>query len=109
MVTRKSIIRKSATAGRGKRPTVTEHYDTLAVERDLFPPNKITLIDDVITKGSTIFACAKHIHEHFPDAEIQAFAFIRTQGLIPEIDILVDPSTGRIAYNAIFDECDRQD
>lgn len=111
LLNRTSIIRKSATAGRGNRPTVKEHYATLAVEveRDLFKPTKITLIDDVITKGSTILACANHLQEQFPDAEIQAFAFIRTQGLIEDIALLVDPSTGIIPYNKLFDEGDRKD
>lgn len=107
LIKRTSRIRKSATAGPGERPSVREHYETLAIERNLFPFEKITLIDDVITKGSTVFVYALHLHEQFPQVEIRVFALIRTQGLIPNIASIVDPSTGTISYNQRFDDVNR--
>ena len=110
LLERIEVIRKSATAGWGNRPTVQEHYETLAVNArqiGLFQPDKFTLIDDVITKGSTVFACAKHLHESFPEAKIQAFALIRTQGLVTNIGTLVEPATGTISYDKNYDSGNR--
>lgn len=107
LLKRTSPVRKSATAGWGNRPSVMEHYQTLEVERDIFQPSKITLIDDVLTKGSTVFACARLLHEHFPEAEIRAFALFRTQGLIPDIVTFIDPSIGTISYNVDTDSVSR--
>lgn len=98
-VSRITAVRKSSTAGRGNRPTVTEHYESLSVDSSLFQPTSVTLVDDVLTKGSTVFACAMRLHEAFPEAEIRAFAMIRTQGLVPEITQIVDPSIGTITYD----------
>ena len=103
LIKRTSAIKKSATAGWGNRPSVSDHYRTLEVERDIFQPLKITLIDDVLTKGSTVFACARHLHEHFPKAEIRAFALFRTQGYITDIETFIDPSVGTISYNVETD------
>jgi hypothetical protein len=43
------------------------------------PPERITLVDDFITKGATVLAGAARLAEAFPDAEIQAFVLVRTQ------------------------------
>jgi adenine/guanine phosphoribosyltransferase-like PRPP-binding protein len=59
-------------------------------------PRKITLVDDVVTKGATLLAAASLLAQAFPEAEIQAFALIRTMGLVPEVERIVDPVVGRI-------------
>jgi predicted amidophosphoribosyltransferase len=99
-------VRKSATAAPGKRPTVGKHYDSFAIEcADLLPilssgPGQIVLIDDVVTKGRTLLAAAARIHETFPHTPIRAFALLRTMGLIPEVNQLLDPCVGEIRWRA---------
>lgn len=96
-VRRASAVRKSSSSPGKDRPSVDEHYESLAVDRELVRPARITLVDDVLTQGRTMIACARHIEEAFPDADIRCFAMIRTQGFV-EIEKIVDPSVGVIHY-----------
>lgn len=97
----KAIRKSSSSAGAANRPSVQEQYDSLRVSRDgLFVPERITLVDDVLTLGRTAFACAMRLHEAFPHAEIKLFAVIRTKGFDPELAKFVDPEIGQISYNS---------
>jgi hypothetical protein len=93
-----SAVRKSATAPAGERPTVQDHYDSFAVEQNIVPPDRIVLVDDVVTKGRTLLAAATKVREAFPRAEVRAFALVRTMGLIPDIDQLIDPCVGEVRW-----------
>jgi hypothetical protein len=93
-------VRKSATAAPGERPTVNLHYESFLIERPAVPPERIVLIDDVVTKGRTLLAAASRVHEAFPGAQIRAFALVRTMGLIPGVEQLLDPCKGEIRWKA---------
>lgn len=94
-------VRKSATALNAERPTVRQHYDSFAVTRE--PPNparpeRIVLVDDVVTKGRTVFAAALRLQEAFPNADIRAFALVRTMGFLPDIRHTLEPCHGVIRW-----------
>ncbi len=93
-------VPKSATAARGKRPTVNLHYESFMIEGYPTAPERIVLIDDVITKGRTLLAAAARVHEAFPCADIRAFALIRTMGFISGVQRLLDPCIGEISWRA---------
>ena len=93
-------VRKSATAAPGDRPTVSVHYESFSIERPSIPPERIVLIDDVVTKGRTLLAAASRVHEAFPSAQIRAFALVRTMGLISGVHQLLDPCLGEIRWKA---------
>jgi hypothetical protein len=93
-------VRKSGTAPPGERPTVDVHYESFRMEDTPTPPRSVVLIDDVITKGRTLFAAAARVHEAFPGARIRAFALLRTMGLIPGVEHLLDPCKGEIRWMA---------
>ena len=93
-------VRKSATGPGGARPTVAKHYDSFTVEPRESLPERILLVDDVVTKGRTLIAAATRVHEAFPQAPICAFALLRTMGLVAEIAQLVDPCVGQIRWRA---------
>lgn len=97
-IERVTAVPKSSSSPASERPLVGAHYESLSVNRELIRPEQITMVDDVLTMGRTMFACALRLHEVFPDAEIRAFAMIRTQGLIDDIENIVDPDTGTITY-----------
>jgi predicted amidophosphoribosyltransferase len=93
-------VRKSSTAAPSERPTVTLHYESFSIERSPTEPEKILLVDDVITKGRTLLAAASRLHDAFPSAQIRAFALVRTMGLISGVEQLLDPCMGEIRWRA---------
>ncbi len=93
---RKIAVPKSAWAAPGERPNVKTHYDSLAVNPGLHRPKRVLVVDDVITKGATTLACVARVQDAFPGAVVEAFAVIRTMGLVQDIDRIVDPVRGTV-------------
>jgi predicted amidophosphoribosyltransferase len=98
LLVRVTAVRSSSAAQRGERPTIQEHLETMRVvdERSIFSAQSIVIVDDVITKGATLLAAASLLKKAFPAAEIRAFALVRTMGLQPEVDRILDPCTGTV-------------
>lgn len=93
-------VPKSSFAPAGQRTTVNEHYNSIGIAKmELFKYKKIVLVDDVITRGRTLYACYLHLTHLFPGIPILAFAPMRTQGLIPDIQVFVEPSVGIISFD----------
>jgi hypothetical protein len=100
-IERRFSVRKSATALSTQRPTVRQHYESFAVIRQSTlaePPTRLVLVDDVITKGRTILAAAIRLHEAFPNADIRAFALVRTMGLVSKVADALDPCQGVVRW-----------
>jgi len=93
---RNKAIPRSSNSPAADRPLVPVHMDSIEAQRPFFMPDKITIVDDVLTMGRTSFACAELMRSVCPDAEIRIFAMIRTQGLQDDIKKIVDPSAGLI-------------
>lgn len=89
-------VPKSAFQGWGNRPDVTTHYDSISVSADLLQPAKILLVDDIVTRGCTLLACGSRIQESFPEADVRAFAMLRTMGLVPDVVSTKEPCVGSI-------------
>jgi transcriptional regulator with XRE-family HTH domain len=75
-------IRQSSIKG-SKRPSVREHMQTLAFAEENLPP-AIVLIDDVVTRGTTMAACAKLLREAGWPGAVEALAVAYTKA--PEED-----------------------
>lgn len=95
-VERIEAVPKSAFAGRGNRPNALKHYETIQATPDLAATDHLTIVDDFLTKGNTLLGVATRLAEVYPRAEVSAFAPVRTRGLQPEVDAVVEPCVGRI-------------
>ena len=94
-------VQKSATAGPGQRPDPEAHYDSTSItsQGGLFTPKAISIVDDVITRGSTFFGLLKRLEEAFPGVPIRCFAVVRT--ISPgEVSTILDPIEGTVTNQA---------
>ncbi len=96
---RTRAVRKSATAPASGRPSPVEHYNSVGVTHTQRPaPKAITLIDDVVTRGSSFIGIVPHLWDAFPGIAIRCFALVRTISR-GDIDQILDPVQGIITYN----------
>jgi hypothetical protein len=96
---RVTAVRKAATAGRGRRPTPVEHFEStrITLKQLPFSPQRITLVDDVTTTGATFIGMVPRIRESFPRAQIACFALIRTMSDV-DVETILDPVLGKITF-----------
>jgi hypothetical protein len=114
LLRRRYAVRKSAFAVAGERPSVLEHYASFAVDRPMRgsvpfgryrlvadrgrPGPRLTLVDDVITRGRTLLAAASRVREVFPGADIRGFALVRTLRRDEVLRQLLDPCDGEVRW-----------
>lgn len=94
LLVRRTAVEKSAYMARGQRPTLADHYRSMEIESRVATADRITIVDDVVTKGTTLLAAATLLAERYPAAEIRGFALIRTKGWA--FQKIVDPVHGMI-------------
>ena len=73
----------------------------MAVDTQLINAKRILVVDDIVTKGATLLAGASRIAEAFPEADVHAFALIRTLGLVPDVERMIDLTVGQIAWDGV--------
>jgi len=98
LVRRAAPVPKSSHATPGERVSLAQHVDSLSLEPLLANPAKITIVDDVVTKGRMLLAMATLVRHVFPSAELRAFALIRTMGLQPDVERILAPCVGAIMW-----------
>jgi hypothetical protein len=100
---RHTAVTKSATAPKGCRPMPPDHFrsTSLASELPLFSQKKITIVDDVITRGSTFIGMSPHVAAAFPDHDIRCFALVRTIS-VGDVETLEAPAAGSIEYSGNY-------
>ena len=96
IVERVKPVTKSAFASPGNRPTIQAHYETLKAKTDLLTTGPFVIVDDFVTKGATLMAAARRIHEKVPKALVRGFALVRTMGFVPDVEAIVGPVVGMI-------------
>jgi len=98
---RRALVRKSATAAPGQRPTVLQHYRSFSCDAEALAGHRgarLLLVDDIVTKGRTCLAAAWRVQESCPAASIRAFALLRTMSFTGQLRRLFDPCLGQITW-----------
>jgi len=92
-------VQRASLAATGQRPNPPDHYDSTRIHapHPLAHPERITLVDDVITRGSSFVGMVPRIHEAYPDATVRCFALIRTIST-GEVQAIFAPTAGIITY-----------
>lgn len=93
------IVPKAAFSAPADRPSAEEHYASLRVRGDLAVGSWITVVDDVVTRGSTLLAGIARLRESFPQARVCAFALLRTMSYAP-ITRVKEPCIGMIKHGS---------
>jgi hypothetical protein len=109
ILNRAAGVPKSAFAAPGERPPPSRHFESMIAEVDLTTPLSLTLVDDVLTKGSTAVGAALRILHALPQADIKVFSVFRTCNLVPEITAVTQPILGRLIYQERLDTVHRTD
>lgn len=98
---RDKAVRKAARSSSDTRPKVADHLKTIAVEA-VAPPDRVVLVDDVVTTGATLIGAAQSLRGAFPGVQITAFAAMRTESFgnikkikDPKVEIITLYSSGK--------------
>lgn len=95
-------VRKSAFQGPGERPSAVEQMEAMVVTDIATIGERMVLVDDVVTKGCTILGAASLLQSVASTARISAFALVRTMGLVPEVERIVEPCLGMIKHQGDY-------
>jgi hypothetical protein len=97
LLNRRTAVQKAATADKGMRPEPEQHYESTVIDNNVpsLLERPITLVDDVITRGSSFVGMFRRITEAFPKRKISCFALVRTESE-GEIVTLKSPVQGTI-------------
>jgi hypothetical protein len=93
---RVETVAKSSKVSSENRPKVIDHYNSMIVQKILDEPKEILVIDDIVTRGSTLLGAVNKLADAFPKARIRAFAFMRTITKSSEFEGIVKPCIGKI-------------
>ena len=95
---RVKAVPKASLSPARQRPLPEAHYESMSVERQLASPARILLIDDVVTRGSTLLGAARRIERAYPAIDIRAFAAMRTVSNPADLSAIRDPVVGTIRF-----------
>lgn len=102
-LSRTSSVNRSAQSTPSKRPLPMDHYNSVSVNKTLTPLQNVLLVDDIVTRGSTLMGMANRLLDDYSSVEIRAFAAIRTISNPAEFKNRLDPVKGYITLRVFSD------
>lgn len=99
LLERTLAVRKSSTSPPGGRPTASDHFSSMEVNRLVLPEcERLVVVDDVITQGATMIAAVSRLVDAYPKLSVSGFAFVRTMSF-DQIHSVVEPACCNITLN----------
>lgn len=101
LLKRITVVQKAAFAADGiKRPDHTQHYESTVIDDEIpsLIKRPMTLVDDVVTRGSSFIGMFRRVSEAFPSREISCFALVRTEST-GEVFKIIAPIEGTITLH----------
>jgi len=97
-VVRCVTIKSSKKCAPDERPTVKDHLASMALEGHpcLDAPRRVILVDDLVTRGSTMLAAAEVARGRYPSSLIAGFALAATLMPDAEFSVQVDIRISKI-------------
>jgi orotate phosphoribosyltransferase-like protein len=84
-----------------------EHLSSFTLQKTFVAPSRLVVVDDVVTSGTTMMACALKLADAFPGVPIGGFALARVQSegspdtvLSPLVEVIV-PAGRRCSRRAV--------
>lgn len=94
------ITQSSATKVSEDRPDPKEHAETLECKEELLTGKRLLLVDDIVTRGSTMAGCVLRLREHYPGIEIEGFALGRVATIELQTSAeMLSPKVEIVEYN----------
>ena len=75
----RTVPKSTLISSAANRPSPTAHMESLRVIGSPIETGTLTLVDDVVTRGSTFLGCAMALRRAYPAVDVRAFAFLRHQ------------------------------
>ncbi len=99
LLVRNVAVQKAATAPPGGRPGPEQHYETVSVDTQqlLHCLEAVTLVDDIVTRGSSLLGLSARLAEHMPNIPVRSFAVIRTISH-GDVATILDPVKCLVTY-----------
>jgi predicted amidophosphoribosyltransferase len=95
IIQRARAVRKSAFQAGSERPSLTEHYESMAVDEIAPEAAQYIVVDDVVTSGCTMLAAASRLADAYPGIPVTGFAVARAM-YDEEVESIVSPVVGII-------------
>jgi hypothetical protein len=82
-----------------RRPKAREHLVSLEVDAPTDLPARVTIVDDVVTRGAQLFGAAWRPWTARPDLDVLAFAVVRTVSDPSQFEDIFHPRCGTVTYD----------
>lgn len=103
LLSRITKVSRSSSARPADRPLPSIHLASLEILPQQVAAQDLLVVDDVVTRGSTLLACCSLLQSFYPKARVRGFALLRAVSNPAEFRAILDPVVGQITLRETGD------